>query len=359
MADRAARELKFAARAADLADDAGSVSAAGSAADDHESTRASHPILHLLGRRIPLGLLSIVTASIIVYWATLVLPGDAASAVLGNSATPERLAQLREQLGLNEHPVVAFGTWASHFMQGDFGVSLAQKLPVWDVVAPRLVNSAVLVAIAAVASTLLGVLLGLVSARRPDGFLDSTLSIGALVASALPEFVVGVLLVLTFSVGLFHWFPAISTLSPGQYIWDDPAKLALPALTLLIVVTPYIFRMVRAATIEALRSNYVEVAILKGTSRRRLLFRHALPNAAASTIQVAGLNLLYLAGGIVMVETVFTYPGVGLTLVGAINSRDIPLLQFLVALLAGFYIIVNICADVAVLLVTPRKRFPR
>ena len=322
-------------------------------------TKRHHPVLSLLARRVPLGLMSIVIAAIIVYWATLVLPGDAATAILGQSATPERIAALREQLGLNQSPAAAFFGWAGGFLHGDFGASLTQSQPVWNVVETRLINSAVLVLVVAVLSTATGVVMGLWAARKPDRIIDSVVSIGALVASALPEFVVGVFVVLTFSVGLFHWFPAISSLPPGSYIWQEPVKLVLPTLTLLIVVTPYVFRMVRAATIEALSGDYAEVAVLKGTAPTRLLFRHALPNALAPTIQVVGLNLLYLAGGIVMVETVFNYPGIGLTLVGAINTRDAPLIQFLVVLLAVFYVVVNISADIAVLLVTPRKRFPR
>lgn len=325
----------------------------------HTRTKRQHPVLSLLARRVPLGLMSIAIAAVIVYWATLVLPGDAATAILGQSATPERIAALREQLGLNQSPAAAFFGWAGGLLHGDFGASLTQSQPVWNVVETRLVNSAVLVLVVAVLSTATGVVMGLWAARKPDRIIDSVVSIGALVASALPEFVVGVFVVLTFSVGLFHWFPAISSLPPGSYIWQEPVKLVLPTLTLLIVVTPYVFRMVRAATIEALSGDYAEVAVLKGTAPTRLLFRHALPNALAPTIQVVGLNLLYLAGGIVMVETVFNYPGIGLTLVGAINTRDAPLIQFLVVLLAVFYVVVNISADIAVLLVTPRKRFPR
>jgi peptide/nickel transport system permease protein len=328
-------------------------------AQESETVRRPHPVLRLLYRRAPLGLFSVAIAAVIVYWATLILPGDAATAILGQTATPDRLAALRKQLGLDRAPLTAFWDWLTGFAHGDFGTSLTQHRGVWEVVAPRLVNSGVLVLVVAVLSTLIGVVLGLVAARRPDRFLDSVISVGALVASALPEFVVGVFVVLTFAVGLFHWFPGVSALPPGTYIWQALAKLVLPAMTLIIVVTPYVFRMVRAATIEALTGDYAEVAILKGTSRTRLLFRHALPNSMAPTIQVVGLNLLYLAGGIVMVESVFTFPGVGLTLVQAIGSRDAPLIQFLVVLLAIFYVAVNISADVAVLMVTPRKRFPR
>jgi len=331
----------------------------GSPIPDAAVNASEHPFRRLLVRRIPLGVLSILIASVIVYWATLILPGDAAQAILGQSATPERLQQLRQELGLDQSALSGFWQWASGYLHGDFGSSLTQQESVWGVVQPKLLNSLVLVGIVAVLSTVFGIVVGLLAAYRPDRPFDTFVSVGALVASALPEFVVGVLVTFVFSVGVFHWFPGISNLPPGTYIWQEPDKLVLPVLTLLIVVTPYVFRMVRAATIEALTSEYAEIAILKGTRPARLLFRHALPNSLAPTIQVVGLNLLYLAGGIVMVESVFTYPGLGSLLVGAISSRDIPLVQFMVVLLAVFYVIVNIAADVAVLYATPRKRFRR
>jgi peptide/nickel transport system permease protein len=151
----------------------------------------------------------------------------------------------------------------------------------------------------------------------------------------------------------------VSILPEGEHIWDEPNKLVLPVLALVIVVTPYVFRMFRASLIEALSSDYVEVATLKGASTSRLLFCHALPNSLAATIQVVGLNLLYLAGGIALVETVFQYPGIGLALVASITDRDVPTIQFLVVLLAIAYVFLNIVTDVAVLLVTPRRRLPR
>jgi peptide/nickel transport system permease protein len=158
---------------------------------------------------------------------------------------------------------------------------------------------------------------------------------------------------------VFAWFPAVSILPEGEQIWDEPNKLVLPVVALVIVVTPSVFRMFRASLIEAMSSDYVEVATLKGASTSRLLFGHALPNSLAATIQVVGLNLLYLAGGIALVETVFQYPGIGLSLVAAITDRDVPVIQFLVVLLAIAYVFLNVATDVAVLLVTPRRRLPR
>lgn len=286
------------------------------------------------------------------------LPGDAAQAILGKEATPERLALLRHQLGLDRSAWSGFTHWFTGLLTGDLGISLQTRQPVGQLLAPRLWNSAVLVLVAAVVSSCIGVVLGAVTAARRDGVLDHVLSIVSLVASALPEYIVGVFVVLALAVEV-HAFPAISILAPGGHIWNEPAKLVLPVLTLTIVVVPYILRMCRGSVVEALDSDYAEVARLKGVGNRRLLFRHALPNSLATTIQVIGLSLIYLAGGIVLVETVFQYPGIGLALVDAISSRDVPVIQALVVLLSTFYVVLNILTDVAVLLVTPRRRLPR
>ena len=321
--------------------------------------RAVHPVRSLLAWRVPLGALSVAAVAVITYFATRVLPGDAATAILGQNATPQRLALVREQLGLNQSVVGGFTTWVGDFASGHFGNSLVQSRPVTDVVMPKLANSAVLVVVVALVSTILGAVFGVLAAYWRDKRFDDVSSVLSLVASALPEFVVGVFVVFVFGIGIFTWFPAVSILPPDQRIWDQPNKLVLPALTLVIVTMPYMFRMVRAAVIEALNSDYAEVAELKGVSAPRLLFGHALPNALAPAVQVFGLNVLYLAGGIVLVETVFQYPGIGLTLVNAITSRDVPVLQFIVVLLAIFYVTLNILTDVIVLLVTPRRRAPR
>lgn len=317
-----------------------------------------HPILSLLVTRAGWGAFSVVVVSVIVYASTLVLPGDAAQAILGQQATPERLALLREQLGLDKSAWAGFVDWFTGVLRGDLGISLSTRQPVTDLLGPKLLNSAALVLVAAVISTVIGVALGAITASRRDGILDHVLGIVSLVASALPEYIVGVFVVLFLAVNL-QAFPAISVLAPGQHIWDEPSKMVLPVLTLTIVVVPYILRMCRGSVIEALDSDYAEVARLKGVAPRRLLFRHALPNALAPTVQVVGLSLIYLAGGIVLVETVFQFPGIGLALVDAITARDVPVIQALVLLLSTCYVVLNILADVAVLLVTPRRRLPR
>jgi peptide/nickel transport system permease protein len=321
--------------------------------------RTNHPIRSLLVQRLLTGVVSVVVISIVVYAATLVLPGDAATAILGQQATPERLVELRHQLHLDQSAISGYLSWAKAALHGDFGTSLTQRAPVWDLMAPRLANSIVLIVATAIISTVLGVLLGMWAAARRDSWVDHSLSVTALVASSLPEFVVAVFVVMVFAVTMFAWFPAVSILPEGEHIWNEPNKLVLPVVALVIVVTPYVFRMFRASLIEAMSSDYVEVATLKGASTRRLLFGHALPNSLAATIQVIGLNLLYLAGGIALVETVFQYPGIGLSLVASITDRDVPVIQFLVVLLAIAYVFLNVATDVAVLLVTPRRRLPR
>ena len=326
---------------------------------EESRAHAAHPVRDLLIWRIPLGLLSVIVVAILTYLATRVLPGDAAQAILGQHATPEALASLRAELGLDQSLISGMVSWFTGFLTGQQGDSLATGTPVTDVVGDRLLNSACLVLVVAVVSTTIGVVAGVVAAHKRDGKFDDATSVLSLIASALPEFVVGVFVVSAFAVGPLKWFPAVSILSPGVHIWDEPNKLVLPALTLVIVTTPYMFRMVRAAMIEALNSDYAEVAQLKGASTSRLLFRHALPNALAPAVQVAGLNLLYLAGGIVLVETVFQYPGIGLTLANAVQNRDVPVLQFIVVLLAVFYVTLNILTDLLVLLLTPRRRAPR
>jgi peptide/nickel transport system permease protein len=331
---------------------------------------ATRPILSMFLSRLALGAVTIILIAIIVYVATTVLPGDAATAILGHSATPERVAKLRAELGLDKPLLTRFWHWATNALSLNFGNSLGEAAPatsvgtvasnsVTSLASERIENSAVLVLISGAISTVLGLLMGVYAAYRRDGFFDTVGSVFSLVASALPEFVVAIFCVLLFSTSVFHWFPAISVLEPGVSILSEPEKLVLPVLALVIVVTPYMFRMTRGAMIEALESDYVEFARLKGVSTARIALRHALPNALAPIIQVVGLNLLFLAGGIVLVETIFAYPGIGLMLVNAINGRNVTEIQYIVILLAVFYVLLNIVSDVCVLIVTPRRRYPR
>ncbi len=318
-----------------------------------------HPVWSMVVVRIALGLLTIFAVSIVIFLATQALPGNAAYAVLGHSATPQRLQALEAQLHLNRPLTSQYGSWIGGVLQGNFGTSLANGEKVSSLIGPRLENSAVLVIGAGIVGTLIAGILGLIAAARRDKLFDHIASVIALTITALPEFVVAIALVILFSVNVFHIFPAVSTIPPGTSPLSDLNALILPIATLSLVIAPYIFRMVRGAMIEALESDYVEMAELKGISRVRVLLVHALPNSLPPVIQVVGLNLLYLAGGIVVVEYVFNYPGIGAALVDAVSNRDIPTIQFIVLILAAFYVFVNITTDVIALLASPRRRATR
>jgi len=324
------------------------------------SRRAPRPILHLVRRRSAAGVLTLFLVSVVVFVATEILPGNAAEAILGrNDTSPRRLHELESQLHLNRSAVDQYWTWLSGLFTGKLGRSLLNGQPVWSLVEPRLVNSAVLVLVAGVIGSLLGVGLGALAALRKDGWFDHVSSVVALAVTSLPEFVVAIGLIVLLSTAVFHVLPAVSTLPPGTYAWSDAQLLVLPCVTLIIVIVPYTMRMMRAAMIESLGSDYVEMARLKGVPEWRVVLVHALPNAIAPTIQVIGLGFLYLAGGIVVVEYVFNFPGIGQELVYAVNGRDIPTIQFIVVVLAAFYVFVNIVADIIALLATPRRRIPR
>lgn len=318
-----------------------------------------NPVADLVLRRLALGVLTLLLVSILVYLATTVLPGNAATAALGTQATPARVQALEEQLHLNDPLVTRYVGWLGDLLHGDPGTSLSSNQPVAPLVATAITNSLTLVILAGIISSVLGIGLGVLAAARRDSALDHSLSVGALFLVALPEFVIAIVLVLLFSTVVWHVLPAVSFIPEGASSWSDPTLLVLPVATLVLVTVPYLFRIVRGTMVEALQSEYVEMAELKGVSRRRVLFVHALPTVLPPIVQVVALNLLYLAGGIVLVEAVFSYPGVGQLLVQSITARDIPTIQWIMMLLATFYIVVNILADAVALAVTPRRRLPR
>lgn len=325
------------------------------------SQRASdaHPIRSLIVGRLGVGIATLVIVSVVIFFATEILPGNAAYAILGHSATPARLHALEDQLHLNRGLLDQYWLWLSGVFTGKLGTSLANGQSVWALVGPRLVNSGFLVLVTGIIASAIGVALGAVAALRKDGWLDHGTAVVALTISALPEFVVAIALIILFATFVLHLLPAVSQIPPGSYAWSQPAMLVLPVATLVLVTVPYIERMTRASMIEALESDYVEMARLKGVPAWRLTCVHALPNAIAPTIQVIGLTFLYLAGGIVVVETVFNFPGIGAGLVNAVNERDIPVIQFIVIVLAAFYVIMNILTDVVALAASPRRRIVR
>jgi peptide/nickel transport system permease protein len=327
------------------------------AADD--GSRTAHPIRRMVVERLLHGVVTLLLVSVVVFAATQLLPGNAAYAVLGHTATPTQLHALEHQMGIDRPASSQYWSWVTGMVHGDLGRSLTARIPVATLIGPRIVNSAALVVTAGVIGTVIGVVLGLWAAIRRDKPIDHVLSVIALGVTSLPEFVVGVGLIIALATNGVMWFPAVSPIPPGTEPWQEPAMLVLPTLTLVIVIVPYIFRMVRAASIEALESDYVEMARLKGLRSSAILLRHALPNAVPPAIQAIGLTMLYLAGGIVVVEVVFNYPGVGLGLYSAVVEKDIPTVQAVVMLLAAFYVVVNIATDVSALIASPRRRVPR
>jgi peptide/nickel transport system permease protein len=307
-------------------------------------------------RRLLLGVVTLFVASLVIFAATQVLPSDPARAILGRSATPESVEHLRRQLGLDRPVVEQYLSWTGGLLRGDLGHSLAAGAPVTDIIGQRVVNSAFLMLLAAVISVPLAVFVGAVTARRRDGPLDHAVSIVTLGLAALPEFVVAISLVILFATTVFHVLPGVALIEPGTGPWNYPEELVLPTVTLVIAVTPYITRIMRASMVEILESEYVEMARLKGLPERVVLWRHAVPNGIAPTFQVIAINLAFLAGGIVVVEAVFNYPGIGAAFVDAVRSRDVPVVQALALLVAALYVVLNLLADLATILVSPRLR---
>ncbi|MBL8580925.1 MAG: ABC transporter permease [Rhizobiaceae bacterium] len=313
-------------------------------------------VFRLIVRRVLLGLVTLFLVSVVVFVATQYLPGDAAQAVLGRSATPERLEALRTQLSLDDPAPVQYWRWLTGLLSGDAGVSLANQKPIIPQVMPRVANSFTLLAITVIVAVPVAIAAGILAAVRKDSGADATMTVAALGLAAAPEFVIAIGLIAMFSTVVFHWLPPVSMVPPNSSVFTRPAILVLPVLTLALVVFPYIFRMIRASMIEVLESDYMEMGRLKGLRRRRLVLVHALPNALGPTLQVIALTFAYLAGGVVIVEYIFGFPGIGQGLINAVTARDIPVIQLTVLLLATFYVTVNLIADLVTVLVTPKLR---
>jgi peptide/nickel transport system permease protein len=308
-------------------------------------------------RRLLLGVLVLFLVSLVVFAATQALPGDPARSILGRTATPASLKALREQLGLGGSVFSQYVDWITGLLHGDAGKSLAAQEPVSDLLGDKVVNSAFLVFCAGIISIPISIAIGSYAALKRDRTFDVTSSLTTLVFAALPEFVVGISLVVIFATTVFTGFlPAITIIPPGGRPWDDMEAMILPTATLVLAVTPYVVRIMRASMIEVLESDYVEMARLKGLPERTVIVRHALPNALGPTFQVIAINLAYLAGGVIVVEYVFNYAGIGGALRDAVSTQDLPVVQALAMLIAAVYVVLNLMADIATILVTPRLR---
>jgi peptide/nickel transport system permease protein len=312
-------------------------------------------MISLLIRRLSSGIVTLWAASVLVFAATEVLPGDVASAILGPSATTETVAAIREQLHLDRPAPVRYMTWLSHMMRGDWGESFTTGRSVASIISDSLGNTLVLASLTALVAVPISLVLGLLSAAYTDTLFDRSISIVSLVGISLPEFFTGSLLVLIFAV-TFRLLPAVSAVSEFSSFMQKLYMLILPILTLTIAVLGYMTRMTRAAILDVLGSSFVEMAILKGVPKNRIIIRHALPNALGPVINVIAINLGYLVSGVIVVESVFAYPGLGRLIIDAVSFRDIPLVQGTAMTFCIFYIAVNLLADLLVLATNPRLR---
>lgn len=310
-----------------------------------------------IATRFVLGLATLVSVTVLVFIATNLLPGDAATEILGRGATPETVARFREQLGLDDPMAIRYASWFWSLLHGDLGHSLTTQQSINEAIWPRLVATLRLAGLTALVAIPLAIGLGILSASREGSFLDRALAIGALAAISFPEFFTGYLLILVFSVKL-GMFPNLSTVFPEMTFLETLRAMALPVAALGCLITAHMMRMTRTSLLSVMSQPFVEMAFLKGVPRRAVITRHALPNAAAPIIAVVAMNLAYLIVGIVVIEVVFVYPGMGQYMVDAVGKRDIPVVQACGVVFALAFITLNLVSDILAILVNPRLRRP-
>jgi peptide/nickel transport system permease protein len=318
----------------------------------------SSPILKLIAQRIALGIVLLLAVSVLIFAGTQILPGDVAQAILGQSATPESLANLREQLGLNQPAYIRYFHWLGGALTGDLGTAMSSGQDIATSIKGRLWNTLFLAFWAAVVAVPLAIILGLIAVRYRNGWVDKLISGLALASTSFPEFFIGYVLVFFFAVK-YQWFPAISTVYDGMPFGERMQAIALPAAALTLVVLAHMMRMTRAAILNVMQSAYVETAELKGLSAFNVIRKHAFPNAIAPIINVVMLNLAYLIVGVVVVEVIFVYPGMGQYLVDHVTKRDVPVVQAVGLIFAAVYITLNIIADIGAIVANQRLRHPK
>lgn len=315
-------------------------------------------MLRLVLVRFGLALLSLLVVSAIIFWAVEALPGDAAQRILGRDATPEALARVRAELRLDEPAPVRYAHWLAGALTGDFGTSLTAKRPVLDAVWSRAANTLLLAGLALALYVPVSLILGIVTAAGRGRAVDGVLSVAVLLGMCVPDFVVGIVLVTVFAVEL-GWFPPLALIDQATALPDVLRTLFLPALTLTIAMTAYAVRLMRENLVEVLDSPYVQMARLRGIGRLRVLLVHAVPNALGPAINVTALNIAWLIGSIVVVESVFNFPGMGRLLIDSISYKDMPVVQAVALLLCAVYILANLVADLAIILLNPKLRVSR
>lgn len=315
-------------------------------------------IVSLVAKRLGLGVVTLLVVSVLIFFAVALLPGGVAEAILGQGATPETVAAFNEQRGLDRPLPVRYFEWLGGAVVGDFGNSLVSGDRVSSSIGPRFANTLFLAAYAAVIAVPFAIFLGIIVALLRNTVFDRVANVLTLTSISSPEFFLGYILILYLAVKA-AWFPAIASISEGMSFGELLYRSFLPALTLVLVVTAHMMRMTRAAIINLLASPYIEMARLKGVPPWRVIVRHALPNAWAPIINVVALNLAYLITGVVLVEVVFVYPGIGQLLVDAVSKRDFPVVQACCLIFAATFIFLNLAADVGSILTNPRLRHPK
>lgn len=312
----------------------------------------------MIAHRLASGLLTLLLVSFVVFVGTELLSGDVAQAVLGQAATAEALAAMRERLGLNEPSYIRYFYWLKGLMTGDLGLSLATARDVSELIGQRLGNTLLLAAATAVIAIPAAIFLGLAAAVRPGGFTDRTISYSTLCVISVPEFFIAAVLVFLIAVQL-RWLPALSVVREGDGLAQTARALALPVATLTLSVLAHMVRMTRAAVLSVLSSGYIETAVLKGASKLRVILLHALPNVLSPIVNVVAINLAYLVSGIAVVETVFAFPGLGRLMVDAVLTRDTPLIQGCAMIFCALYVGINLVADLVSVLTNPRLRYSK
>jgi len=325
-----------------------------------------HPVLATVLQRLGLGVVTLFFVSLILFSSIEMLPGDFGEAVLGQAATEETVAAFRRELGLDKPAWLRYVDWIASVAQGDFGTSFSGRASsgvdrsreVVDLVAPRLWNTLFLAAYAAVISVPLALFLGITAALYRNSFYDRFVNAATLTTISTPEFFVAYILILLLA-SLNPWFPSLANVTADMPLWERIYRTSLPALTLTLVIVAHMMRMTRAAIISLLASPYIEMAKLKGVSASQVILKHALPNAWAPIATVIAFNLAYLVVGVVVVEVVFVYPGIGQLMVDAVTTRDIPVVQACALIFAATYIILNLIADIIGIVTNPRLLHPR
>jgi len=321
-----------------------------------------HPVLRTVLQRLGLGLITLFFVSLIIFSAIEMLPGDFARAILGQAATPETVAAFQKEIGLDKPPVQRYVTWVGNVLQGDFGSSFASRIgyrrTVAELIAPRLYNTLFLALMTAIIAVPLALGLGILAALYRNSWFDRAVNAATLSTISFPEFFVAYILMLFLAVK-FPIFHSLANVSADTPLVDRIARCALPAMTLTLVIVAHMMRMTRAAIINLLASPYIEMAQLKGVPRGQVILRHALPNAWAPIVNIIAFNLAYLVVGVVVVEVVFVYPGIGQLMVDSVTSRDIPVVQACALIFAVTYILLNLTADIISIITNPRLLHPR